>query len=77
MSEVYNMDKFIENCYNNCSGKNGNCAYYKQELMVHFDKTKGCSVHYTIQHDIQKIKEGKKNITYPVLEDILKKEVKK
>ena len=63
--------EFIKNCYDNCQGRNYNCGYYKQELLVHFDKTKPCSVYKTIQNDIKKIEEGKTNITYPCLNDLV------
>ncbi len=64
--------KFITNCYNNCNGINTNCGYYKQELLIHFDKKKQCSIYKTIQNDIIKIKDNRNNITYPILRSIIK-----
>ena len=66
MNELESKTEFIKNCYTSkCQGRNYKCGYYKQELLVHFDKTKPCSVYKTIQNDIVKREEKLINLTYP------------
>ena len=67
----YEQRQFIKNCYENCQGRNSNCGMYKQEVLVHFDKNRDCSVYKTIQKDLKKIQQKKTNITYPCLEEMI------
>jgi len=62
------QEEFILNCAYNCNGQSSSCRYYKSELLIFQKKDYICSVKRTINNDLQKIKEGKTNITYSALE---------
>lgn len=71
LKEKQEKDKFIENCYLNCNGRNMHCGLYKQEVLLLFDKNRLCTYFKVIQNDIIKINEGNKYITFDILKKLV------
>ena len=63
-----NNYELIERCYYVCKGRDVSCELYA--------KPKNycrCYMYKTLLNDKVKIEQGKKNLTFPILEQILKK----